>query len=218
MFEELYSDDTLKKCAGKNHGYFQRMGQAPVISRTRGVCKNHTKRTRGKKLVSRPPLVVMRPVAPYIALYRIARQINACIPTLSAPAAWLPWFLRDVIPRRRKLTNAREKERKKKKRKIWTGGKSGERERDGTSFTRVHCTQSHVHFPRAYMCAWPMHHLDSLGISCQEIRLGATATSIGWRRNDHVDMASRAVHARGNNTIARRWFITHLHYVDLRGS
>jgi len=52
-----------------------------------GCIKNHTKRTRGKKLVSRPPLVVMRPVAPYIALYRIARQINDCIPTLSAPAA-----------------------------------------------------------------------------------------------------------------------------------
>lgn len=45
------------------------MGQTHVISRTKeDDVKITAKRTRGKKLVS-PPLVAMRPVAPYIALY-----------------------------------------------------------------------------------------------------------------------------------------------------
>lgn len=82
---------------------------------------------------------------------RIARQISACIPTLSAPAAWLSWFLRDVIPRRRKPTSAREE--REKERHINVGGK----ERAGAREERVSRFVCYTHvcilLVRVYVCA-----------------------------------------------------------------
>lgn len=98
-------------------------------------------RTREKNSLNRYPLSL---IATRGITLRIARQISACIPTLSAPAAWLPWFLRDVIPPQTETNGHEYKEAEREERneeKIGIrmgGGKGGRRcDQDGTSFARA---------------------------------------------------------------------------------
>jgi len=80
----------IEKRWEKSQVYFQkRRDRRPSFLGREGDVrkKKPTRNARVEKKLVSPPLVAMRPVAPYIALYRIARQISACIPTLSAPAA-----------------------------------------------------------------------------------------------------------------------------------